>query len=1389
MTCTKVPFVHAKLATLVILLTTIFLLLVSINQGWAGPAQPRRRDRERKRGRMSSIMNYRGRVGDVEGVEDVLVQGMKCRNYGIKEVRRGEGISSGLCLASALMNHEKKYFRAELPYRTLPNSPDVEFTNENTDSIPAFQPWLEIAKFAKNFDLLITDALKIFFPIQPVRGAMMHESLTEDNDLEETNSEASNYSDSFMNPLESSSVGLGPNSLSSKIIDGKEVNYSEKERIQAYTQWIRHLNLDLLTKETCDYFPYDIKVDANRVATFIKIKPVRALTGHEERRAKDVRQTSVMLDLNALIEAGSVIMTEFENPVFMAIVNRNITVINLHEISEIPSLSNHEQKDNPNSIENREYSLLGVTVPDGDVFLNMSLPEFSETETFPKISSNFQMYGSEKEDILLGHRSGIHGLENTKYTKILELMTKSEGILNWIDDYSTYILVGLFVYAGLALLPCIYFVFHNSDEQKIKIVQTSLTNSGPINIPKLLMRKQSVQEGSRARIKVPEIHKDCKSSRPIQLHKDLLSSSSNRLPRLMTLEKPSPFGFITKKVKNYPTKEKILEEPPSSSVSPASSFKKKRDTFATSKHRYVVEDYYYSGNKIIVNEVLKKTITLKNTPMMQRILSTHFAHKTSELPIAHKAVSFKIKRAINLVPIQETFTEEKSGLKKHHKYKLRTMTKKKSLNEDNEYFDVQTINNPPKPESGNEIDKELSQTLKSKVNTSLNEYDKQFIHSDSPIKGFGGSFKQPLARVIKYQKKDFLINEIQERCVVQNSDEIAHEDKLINELRNYTPRKKPNKIAGHQSSTLIEAKLNRAKSSENGKVMEISNPQNAQNFHSSLGCTHYEKRKEPIYPSHIQEAEATISDCRNLSKIIFEDQEEDKDIINELESLSVSEEDTQSQIFNEEGKYQLNNQNICIEDFVPKTSPLYKHLECGKTSSLIYMDSLGKGGFGSVVKAKHILDNNIYAIKKIKLHLGIDQDIREHKVFREVQAMTIVNHPNVVRYYTSWLELAPQEEQQLERKKMLKRYRKCHHPFLSHVTKKEKSRNEEIQETDENNSTSSPYGRKPSSDSDSDSGIQWEENNESSEFAHEKDIFSQPESEQPLSKANGKKGEFYSSTNKASIPQKCLYDDSEISSDDASSNESSLSLESIADLTTCFKCIELKKDFVTCNLRIQMEICLGHSLKEFLTSRNNSGQDIDRKVNLRFFKQITEGIRHVHQQGIIHRDLKPANVFISNTQEIKIGDFGLARAFDPDSSKGFANMISSKRFSMKKINFQKSSLSLKVGTPMYLSPEQEEGKDYDEKVDVFAIGLILFELCNKLVTNHQKIEGFQNLKKGILPSELMKNMAPESQLLLKLTNADPALRPSVREILRCQEYKQWRQEVCGHSSFDELDFA
>lgn len=105
-------------------------------------------------------------------------------------------------------------------------------------------------------------------------------------------------------------------------------------------------------------------------------------------------------------------------------------------------------------------------------------------------------------------------------------------------------------------------------------------------------------------------------------------------------------------------------------------------------------------------------------------------------------------------------------------------------------------------------------------------------------------------------------------------------------------------------------------------------------------------------------------------------------------------------------------------------------------------------------------------------------------------------------------------------------------------------------------------------------------------------------------------------------------------------------------------------------------------------------------------------------------------------------------------------------------------MSLKVGTPLYLSPEQADGIFYDEKVDIFSIGLILFELCHKFSTNHEKLLGFANVRNGILPAQLVKEMPYEASIIKKLTQKMPGDRPSAKEILKLEEYGTWKKCIC-----------
>ena len=89
------------------------------------------------------------------------------------------------------------------------------------------------------------------------------------------------------------------------------------------------------------------------------------------------------------------------------------------------------------------------------------------------------------------------------------------------------------------------------------------------------------------------------------------------------------------------------------------------------------------------------------------------------------------------------------------------------------------------------------------------------------------------------------------------------------------------------------------------------------------------------------------------------------------------------------------------------------------------------------------------------------------------------------------------------------------------------------------------------------------------------------------------------------------------------------------------------------------------------------------------FIQMSLGLEYIHQKNIIHRDLKPMNIFLSDNNIIKIGDLGVAKIIK--------NQTKSNTF---------------LGTPYYMSPELFEGKPYNSKTDVWALGCILYELCS-----------------------------------------------------------------------------
>ena len=106
-------------------------------------------------------------------------------------------------------------------------------------------------------------------------------------------------------------------------------------------------------------------------------------------------------------------------------------------------------------------------------------------------------------------------------------------------------------------------------------------------------------------------------------------------------------------------------------------------------------------------------------------------------------------------------------------------------------------------------------------------------------------------------------------------------------------------------------------------------------------------------------------------------------------------------------------------------------------------------------------------------------------------------------------------------------------------------------------------------------------------------------------------------------------------------------------------------------------------------------------------RQIADGLEEAHERGIIHRDLKPANVKVTPEGKVKVLDFGLAKALEGDASSSGANSHLSHSPTMSR---HMTEAGMIMGTAAYMSPEQARGKVVDRRADIWAFGVVLFEM-------------------------------------------------------------------------------
>ncbi|XP_046487406.1 eukaryotic translation initiation factor 2-alpha kinase isoform X3 [Neodiprion pinetum] len=149
---------------------------------------------------------------------------------------------------------------------------------------------------------------------------------------------------------------------------------------------------------------------------------------------------------------------------------------------------------------------------------------------------------------------------------------------------------------------------------------------------------------------------------------------------------------------------------------------------------------------------------------------------------------------------------------------------------------------------------------------------------------------------------------------------------------------------------------------------------------------------------------------------------------------------------------------------------------------------------------------------------------------------------------------------------------------------------------------------------------------------------------------------------------------------------------------------------------------------------------------------LTEG-KHPIGTSHLSNDIKPSNIFFAFDDKVKIGDFGLVTAMTVGCDE-----VPDERSEINK--FKNTVHTARVGTHLYMSPEQMTGQAYDYKVDIYSLGIILYELLVPFKTEMERTIALRDLRKSIFPSDFSLKYTAEYNLLKMMLDENPKKRPT-----------------------------
>lgn len=461
---------------------------------------------------------------------------------------------------------------------------------------------------------------------------------------------------------------------------------------------------------------------------------------------------------------------------------------------------------------------------------------------------------------------------------------------------------------------------------------------------------------------------------------------------------------------------------------------------------------------------------------------------------------------------------------------------------------------------------------------------------------------------------------------------------------------------------------------------------------------------------------------------------------------------------------------------------------------------LGRGSFGEVYHVKNHIDSQEYALKKVPIsqrrldQLQYDGQNQLETIMKEIRTLARLEHSNIVRYYGAWVEQAHLSGHESYEQPAHARYEPSEQPLSSHGSLNEPSMGI-VFEKSENSTAESHPGSYPD-----DQGLlnriqRWDSRaTTSSRHSKKSSVAGWEDDEDIESIPRNFNNHSYEHTS-------TFGETDDIFTDGLSQDQSKLQVQRQCrpgnQPPAVILHIQMSLHPISLSSYLNPQATVKYNEDDCAASRRHC---FHLMPSLRLFLDIVSGVEYLHSKNIVHRDLKPANIFLSLPDNSKtgactacgsepnspsqfchprIGDFGLVADISHLNSSASEGTVTPFHHGPK--------IQRVVGTEFYRPPANTEEPDspgyfdeykVNEKLDVYALGVILFELIYRLNTKMERQLVLNELTRGSIsfPDDFAAKIDHgETRLDIGIIVAD-SLKACIKGMLTPQSYHRWSCE-------------